>query len=727
MKRNTLFYIIVTGLFVFLLWLILKQGHSLESGRIFSIHESSNHAGINTVTLIDALHHFKLNLQHSLSILILQVISIVLIARLLGWIMIKLHQPVVIGEILAGILLGPSLIGTLFPGFTAFLFPVESFNNLQILSQIGLIMFMFLIGMELDLDMIRKSAASAVVISHASIVFPYFLGVGLAYYLYASFAPANITFIAFALFMGIAMSITAFPVLARIVQERNLTKTKLGGLAITCAAVDDVTAWCLLAIVIAIVKASALINAVVTILLTVAYILFMFYFVKPILAKVAHKYFTRETLHKNIVALVFAFILLSSFLTEVIGIHALFGAFLAGVVMPSNSKFRIVFTQKIEDFSMVLLLPLFFVLTGLRTEIGLLDDPHLWTICLFVILTAVAGKLIGGSLAARFVGQSWKESLLLGTLMNTRGLMELIVLNIGYELGILSAEIFAMLVIMALATTLLTGPLIQIINSVFNHREEYIARLRDSLPDFNILISFGSPESGKRLLNLASHLNYRNRHNFGITALHLTPSTDFSIHEAEVFEKESFEPLLSKATELNVKINTQYKATNDVDREIIQFANNGHYDLMLVGSSRPLFSKDETGGKARYFFEDVDCSVGVLIDKGIDGIKRTLLIIDQPSDLVLANLAGRLIDDKSKHLTVVDNHNLMHEGISLFHTAHEKNPEQIVIVTNPEIDRNFIERFKLVIISVNYWNFVRNKQVEWLNYSPSILVVNLKH
>jgi Kef-type K+ transport system membrane component KefB len=587
-------------------------------------------------------------------------------------------------------------------------------------------MFMFIIGMELDLAVIRRSAASAIVISHASIVFPYFLGVGLAYFLYTNYAPANITFIAFALFMGIAMSITAFPVLARIVQERNLTKTELGALAITCAAVDDVTAWCLLAIVIAIVKAGAMMSAYVSILLTVAYILFMFYLVKPILAKVANKYFTRETIHKNIVALIFAFLLLSSFLTEVIGIHALFGAFLAGVVMPSNSRFRMVFAQKIEDFSLVLLLPLFFVLTGLRTQIGLLNEPHLWMVCAVVILTAIAGKLVGGSLAARFVGHPWKDSLLLGTLMNTRGLMELVVLNIGYELGILSGEIFAMLVIMALATTLLTGPLIQLLNYIFDHRKEQSGLMQEAISDFNILISFGSPETGKRLVNLASHLNFRNRRTISITALHLTPSTDFSIREAEIFEKESFEPILSKAAELNINIHTQYKATNDVDREIMQIANNGHYDLMLVGSSRPLFSSDETGGKARYFFEDVNCSVGVLIDKGIDGIENVLLIIESQADLVLARLSGRVVDNTSKHLTVMDNFGLINNNYSIFDTISENKTGQISIIACPEITREFINQFKLVIISVNYWNIARNRQFDWLNYSPSLLVINPK-
>jgi Kef-type K+ transport system membrane component KefB len=716
---------VVTGVFCVLLWLILSHGQSLESGLETRINTSPPSVETKSFSFYSLFTDFKLNFHNSLAILILQIISIVLIARILGWIMIKIHQPVVIGEILAGILLGPSLLGSIFPGFSGFLFPPESFNNLNILSQIGLIMFMFIIGMELDLAVIRRSAASAIVISHASIVFPYFLGVGLAYFMYRDYAPENISFIPFALFMGIAMSITAFPVLARIVQERNLTKTKLGTFAITCAAIDDVTAWCLLALVIAIAKAGAMLSALATVLLTVTFILFMFLLVKPVLAKVANKYFTRETIHKNIVALVFVLILLSSFITESIGIHALFGAFLAGVVMPSNSRFRMVLAQKIEDFSLVLLLPLFFVLTGLRTQIGLLSDPHQWMVCLWVIFIATAGKFLGGSLAARFVGQSWKESLLLGTLMNTRGLMELVVLNIGYELGILSPVIFAMLVIMALVTTFLTGPMMHAINYIFEHPVSLNGFGKANLSDFSILISFGSPESGKRLLLLAYHLNFNNKHANGITALHLTPSTDFSIREAEVFEKEGFEPILSEATTLGIKILTQYKATNDVDREIIQFANTGHFDLMLVGSSRPLFSKDETGGKARYFFEDIKCPVGVLIDKGFTEINDILLVLDNQNDVTLINLVCRLLNDKSKHLTILDSKGSMDDLYSQFDTSvNFKNQLQRIDGTN--IDNEFFIKFDLAVISVFYWDKCRNQQNTWLNTSPSLLVLNPK-
>jgi len=297
----------------------------------------------------------------------------------------------------------------------------------------------------------------AVIISHASIIIPYALGMGLSYFLYDQFAPANTPFLHFSLFMGIAMSITAFPVLARILQERGMTGTRLGVLAITCAAADDVTAWCILAALIAIIKAGTSMNAMFTIALVVFYCLLMIFPVRMLLQKV----FASERLsNRTMMALVFVVLLLSAYMTETIGIHALFGAFMAGLIMPQDPVFRKMFINKIEDVSIVLLLPIFFVLTGLRTQIGLLNEANLWVSFGWILLVAVMGKFGGSAIAARVVGQNWKDSLSIGALMNTRGLMELVVLNIGYDLGILSPQIFSMMVLMALATTFMTNPVL---------------------------------------------------------------------------------------------------------------------------------------------------------------------------------------------------------------------------------------------------------------------------
>jgi Kef-type K+ transport system membrane component KefB len=327
---------------------------------------------------------------------------------------------------------------------------------------------MFIIGMELDIDILRKRATEALVVSHVSIVFPYFLGVGLAYFIYSTFAPANIPFLAYALFMGIAMSITAFPVLARILKERKMTTTQVGGMAIICAAIDDVTAWFLLAVVIAIAKAGDISGALITMGLTFVYVAFMFFAVRPLLKKLSERYFTNGHLSKGFVAIIFLLLLCSAFVAEVIGIHALFGAFLAGVIMPGNASIRKMFTERTEDVSVLLLLPLFFAFTGLRTQIGLLNNGYMWSVCGIIILLAILGKFAGSTLASRLTGQPWGHSLKIGALMNTRGLMELIVLNIGYDLGILKPEIFTMMVFMALATTFMTAPALNLIEKYWD-------------------------------------------------------------------------------------------------------------------------------------------------------------------------------------------------------------------------------------------------------------------
>jgi Kef-type K+ transport system membrane component KefB len=398
------------------------------------------------------------------------------------------------------------LLGLYFPEFSLALFPVESLGNLQFLSQIGLILFMFIIGIELDLKVLQNRAKEAIVISHASIVIPFALGIGLAYFVYYRFAPVGIAFLPFALFMGIAMSITAFPVLARIVQERGIHKTKLGAIVITCAAADDITAWCILAAVIAIVKAGTFVSSIYIIGLAILYVLGMFFIINPFLKKIGELYGTKDNLSKPVVAIFFLTLIISSYLTEIIGIHALFGAFMTGVIMPDITKFRNLFIEKVEDVSVILLLPLFFVYTGLRTEIGLINDPYLWKITGFIILVAVIGKFFGSALAAKFVGQSWRDSLTIGALMNTRGLMELVVLNIGLDLKVLTPEVFTMMVIMALVTTFMTGPTLNIINYIFKTKDESGYDEITTLNKYRILMSFGNNEKGKSLLRLASSL-----------------------------------------------------------------------------------------------------------------------------------------------------------------------------------------------------------------------------
>lgn len=406
---------------------------------------------------------FRTNLRHPVSVLLLQVIVILLVSRLVGRFLRKTGQPTVVGEMIAGILLGPSLLGLLSPATMTFLFPPQSMSSLGLLSQVGVVIFMFVVGMELSLQHIRQKAHAAVLVSHASIIVPFFLGAVFSLMIYRTSAPSNISFTAFALFMSVAMSITAFPVLARILDERGLTKTSLGSTAIACAAVDDVTAWCILAVVISIAKAAGFGSAALTILLTLLFIGLMFFVLKQQAARLIADEFESQKQRGGLVAIVLVFVFASALFTEIIGIHALFGAFLAGVIMPSHAGLRRFLTERLEIITSCFLLPLFFAFTGLRTQIGLLNDWSSWLMCAGVIAVAIVGKLGGSTLAAYWAGLNWPDSLSLGILMNTRGLVELIVLNIGYDLGILSPRIFSMMVIMAITTTFMTGPLLSLV------------------------------------------------------------------------------------------------------------------------------------------------------------------------------------------------------------------------------------------------------------------------
>ena len=401
---------------------------------------------------------YKVNLQEALPRLLLQIIIIIILTQLLGWLFKKIGQPAVIGETVAGIILGPSLLGLLFPDIFHFIFPVESLPNLRFLSQIGLILFMFIIGMELDTRLLRKQAFEALIISHASILIPFTLGIFLSYYLYHTYGQTD--FISFALFMGIAMSITAFPVLARIIRDRKLTDTKLGNLAISCAASDDVTAWCILAILIALIRSGSGINGFFVVTMVLLYVFIMLVPVKKMLNKIQAAYENGKIAYNGLMAIMYSLMLLSSWCTEVIGIHALFGAFLAGIVIPKKDGLQKKIIDRISDVSMVMLLPLFFVYTGLRTNAGILNSSGLWISFLLILMCAVAGKFGGSTLIAKVLGQNWKDSLSIGALMNTRGLMELIVLNIGYDMHIISADIFSMMVLMALLTTMMTNPVL---------------------------------------------------------------------------------------------------------------------------------------------------------------------------------------------------------------------------------------------------------------------------
>jgi Kef-type K+ transport system membrane component KefB len=393
---------------------------------------------------------------------LLSLVVILVFARALGALFRQMGQPQVIGEMIAGILFGPSFLGHVAPGLALYLFPNSTTPYLSVLSQIGVILYMFLVGLELDTDLLRGRSHASVAISHASIIVPFLLGGGLALWLYPLFSTRDVPFNVFALFLAVAMSITAFPVLARILTDRQMHKSRMGTVALACAAVDDVTAWCLFAFVVSLARAHAG-RVLVTLAFTAAFIAGVLLLLRPAAVWFAHRQPWHDKTSKDSVVIVCAALLLAALATQRIGIHALFGAFLVGAVIPDDSPLARDVNEKFEDLVVVLFLPVFFAFTGLRTQIALVHGVRDWLICLLIIAVASLGKFGGGTLAARLTGLTWGESASLGILMNTRGLMELIVLNVGLDLGVLSPTLFAMLVIMAIITTLITTPVLQML------------------------------------------------------------------------------------------------------------------------------------------------------------------------------------------------------------------------------------------------------------------------
>jgi Kef-type K+ transport system membrane component KefB len=467
MHKSLLLCVLILIAFGLGLFLVVEHGSTLDPP------PSTQHAPQTTPPAMQPssgvgpsaslLANLRQNFEDPLTRLFVQLILIVLATRVCGGLMRKAGQPAVIGEMIAGILLGPSLVGWLWPDFFQLVFPPASLGTLRMLSQIGVCLFMFVIGMELDLAQLKQQARTAVLVSQVGILFPYLLGVLSALWLFPGLAAPGTTFLPFALFIGISLSLTAFPVLARILDERGLTSTALGTTALACAATNDVAAWTVLAFVVAIVKAGGLAPTALSIVLVLLFVALMLFWLKPRLPRwLGRAVLESATPGKGVMAGVVVFLFASAFVTDVIGIHALFGSFLAGVAMPSQGEFRNALRVRLEHFSSVFLLPLFFAFTGLRTQIGLLQEPAGWLICLALIALATVGKLGGSMLASRLTGINWIDSFALGALMNTRGLVELIALNIGYDLGILSPPIFTMLVLMALATTAMTGPLLSL-------------------------------------------------------------------------------------------------------------------------------------------------------------------------------------------------------------------------------------------------------------------------
>jgi Kef-type K+ transport system membrane component KefB/nucleotide-binding universal stress UspA family protein len=586
-------------------------------------------------------------LHNPLALFLVQAALIIALSRTIGLLMARLGQPMVIAEITAGILLGPSLLGALTPRTLAVLFPSQSMALLGSASQIGLVLFMFLIGLELDPKVLRGRAHTSVIISHSSILLPCLLGALLGLYLYPRVSTPDVSFASFVLFMGVSMSVTAFPVLARILAERRLLKTKIGAVTITCAAVDDVTAWCLLAFVVSIAKATSIGNAVVTVAFAIAYIAAMVFAVRPFLRRLGAVSASREGLTQNLVAVTLLILLASSWTTELIGIHALFGAFMLGAVMPKDGDFAHLMAEKLEDLVVVFFLPMFFAYSGLRTQLGLLDTAHAWLMCSLVIVVACAGKFGGSAVAGKLTGLTWREAGAVGILMNTRGLMELIVLNIGLDLGVISPTLFAMMVIMALVTTFMTTPLLELVYP----RSELDATeapkpLEMKRPSFTVLMCVAFDRSGPAMVNLARALIAEPLGHHKLYALKLIRPTDrasFFIIDQEETGMQGLAPLLERAEQIKVEVSPIAFVSPRPAQDICNVAEVKGADLVLLGWHKPVVTRTVLGGTVADVLESARADVGVFVDRGLEQVRRVLVPFQgTPDDKAALSLARRM-------------------------------------------------------------------------------------
>lgn len=634
-------------------------------------------------------------------LVLIEVLIVIGLSRLVGLGFRWIKQPLVIGEIVAGIMLGPSLFGWVAPDLYATVFPPEAVPFLNVLSQIGLIFFMFLIGLELNPKYLTGQLEVAILTSHVSILVPFSLGSLLALLLYPIVSNDSVAFTAFALFLGAAMSITAFPVLARIITENNLQGTRLGTLALTCAAVDDVTAWCLLALAIAVTRTNSMGGAIPTIVYALLYIALMVTVGHKFLKRFANYYERAGRLSQFSLAWIYMGVVISALITETIGIHLIFGAFLLGAVMPKNEGLVREVAQKTEDFVLTFLLPIFFAYSGLRTEIGLLNKPELWLLCAAVVGVAIIGKYVGTYVAARFCGIENREASALGWLMNTRGLTELIVLNIGLELNVISPLLFTMLVIMALVTTFMTSPLLEWTYPKRLIKLDLVEQELDDgemgqgaeQPTYRILVPVANPSTQKGLLQLAVAIaGTKNLQPAVVHPLSLIELEEDYVFESTPYEAERIiqarrtrlEELIQslEPPETRQQVHPIVRIANDVARTTAQIAEIDRANLIMMGWHRPAFSRNRLGGRVGQILSQAKVDVAVFVDRGRERLE-TLLVpyaANLHDDLGLELALRLLVNGERRTLTVlrvVQNEGAPTELSNEFRTLMEQLPSLV--------------------------------------------------
>lgn len=754
--RSIVFYVLLLLLFVGAIWQTLHWGNVLLG--------TATPATGNSLSWSEAFGVFKDSVAHHLDsaigLLLLQILIILVAARLLGTLFRKIGQPAVIGEIVAGILLGPSLFGRLAPEWFSKVFPAESLGNIEILSSFGLVLFMFVVGMELRLSDIKLRLRSSVVISHAGIVIPFALSLPLSLYIYPDYVGNYTEFLPFALFVGIAMSITAFPVLARIIQENNMMRTPLGKLSLSTAAAGDITAWLMLAGIIAISQSGSLLSTVFNLLFLLVYLWIIFGIIRPLFSIAGKVYNTTEVISHTLVGVIFVLLLSSSFVTELLSMHALFGAFMLGLVMPEDLSFRKIITDKVEDVALMLFLPLFFVSSGLQTELGLVNGIDAWLMLGVFVLIAVVGKVGGSYIAARMCGESPKDSLYLGVFMNTRGLMELVVLAIGYQMHILPPKIYAVLVLMTVITTVMTMPMIHLINVIAAWWERIRLKRLPSpgiqlqkFGGYSVLLPFGRPHSGATLLRLSDLLLRRGSTSPRVTALHITTDKGISTIDADKYFEDSFAPITVEAGKLGQVIAMDYQVSDSIEQTIVSKLKEEHYNLLLVGAGIKYSAQshdqeaahlrarlsDRVGSisvatterllaighlvrdKMSHFVEHAPCSVGIFLERDFAEVHRILLLLHSEENLRLIPYARTVQENSPESMLYVSASGVDTTDITL------PTSDTVRILQTDEVPQTPLdEHYDLMLLSYETWMQYYDQNLEQLPSLPSTLILNLR-
>lgn len=741
--KLSLFYI---SIFIFLITTIYIV-HYLSSGHL-DIDITNDITTSNYVAQQSLYESISEEINEPISILILQIAVILFCVKICGGLCRKINQPTVVGEILAGILLGPSFLGLFFPSVSSYIFPQFSLKFIEVFSEIGLILFMFIVGLELKFSQLKKHGSQAVIISHSAIMITFAFGFILSLILFETYGGENTPFLSFALFMGISMSITAFPVLARIVHERGLNKKNIGNIILTCAAIDDITAWCILATVIAIVKSNSPTGSLSLVLMTILYLIIMFRVVKPLLYSLAKNKSSKQLMHRAKLMIYFIVMFLSAYATQLIGIHALFGAFVAGVIMPINFNFREHLTHKIEDVTLLILLPLFFVYTGLKTQIGLINDLHSWLICILIVFVAISGKVIGSFTASRIIGLNYKNSSIISVLMNTRGLMELVVLNIGLDLGVLSPKIFSMMVIMAIVTTFMTSPLLNLIDKLFknNEAEDF---LNSELKVFCVKTEDTNFMKSQFIANLLMEKNesqsinkYEKIENENTTLSELEIILNNHITENHKLSERDIKALVKYLNENQYNflllndvfidvfysqlISTKVRKLRDIIHSL-NFKKFINTEEDLTNPNNILLNKIEY---VSYFFESHEIGLAALIDRNFSlNVRKMFIPILSDKDELMGKIINNVSDNLNSQIMLWDDIKLSNYSMEFakhIRSVRRNNPYHYQLwKDNMPIDINIMEQYDLIIISLSSWKIFSEKFRNIFHNLPSILILNL--